>query len=68
LISFILSTDFVDRNEDMQINVTRLSLLRNQQDNDSLSAYKILMYRGLSGYKIVIYYLVPIYLIGTLVF
>ena len=44
MISFILATDFVDRNEGMQIKVTRLSLFDNQPDNDSLSSCKILIY------------------------
>ena len=36
-MSFILATDFVDRNEGMEIKATRLSLFDNQPDNDSLS-------------------------------
>ena len=66
MILFILATDFVDKNEGMQIKVTKISLHSNQTDNDSLSRCKILS-RVLSGQKILIYYLVPIYLIGTLV-
>ena len=42
LISFILETDFVGRNEGMQTKATRLSLFGNQPDNDSLSGYKII--------------------------
>ena len=43
MISFILATDFVDRNEGMQIKATRLSQLGNETDNDSLSSGKILI-------------------------